>query len=69
MTHDACLIGNCTFHVYAPAGTGGLCKPHFLSFVVWRRRKGPTMFHKYAAMTMNERDGVLAEWSKTLASE
>ncbi len=69
MNHETCSVGNCTFRVYAPAGTGGLCKEHFLSFVTWRRRKGPAMFHKYAAMTMDERDAVLAEWSTTIAAE
>jgi hypothetical protein len=69
MNHETCLVGNCTFLVYAPAGTGGLCKEHFLGFVTWRRRKGPAMFHKYAAMTMDERDAVLAEWSTTLVAE
>jgi hypothetical protein len=69
MATDTCSIRECTFHVYAPAGTGHLCKEHFLSFVTWRRRKGPAMFHKYAAMTMEERNAVLTEWGKTLAAE
>ncbi|MDE3019348.1 MAG: hypothetical protein KGI53_10040 [Nitrospirota bacterium] len=69
MQHETCSVGGCTFRVYAPAGTGGLCKEHFLSFVTWRRKKGSAMFHKYAAMTMDERNTVLTEWSKTLAAE
>lgn len=69
MGNETCSIRGCTFRVYAPAGTGHLCKEHFLSFVTWRRRKGPVMFHKYAAMTMEERDAVLTEWGKTLAAE
>ena len=31
-----------------------------------RRRRGPQMFHKYAAMTMEERDTIAVEWQKTL---
>lgn len=69
MQHDTCSVGGCTFRVYAPAGTGGLCKEHFLNFVTWRRKKGSAMFHKYAAMPMDERNVVLTEWSKTLAAE
>lgn len=69
MSNQTCSIGGCTFRVYAPAGTGSLCKEHFLSFVTWRRRKGPTMFRKYGAMSMEERDTVLAEWHKTLQAE
>jgi hypothetical protein len=55
--------------IYAPAGTGALCKEHFLGFLAWRRRKGPAMFAKYAAMTMSERDAVMAEWVATLSVE
>jgi hypothetical protein len=55
--------------VYAPAGTGSLCKPHFLEYVKWRRRKGPQMFRTYGAMTMEQRDTVVAEWSKTVKVE
>ena len=33
-----------------------VCRPHFLSHLTWRRRKGPQMFMKYAGMTMEERD-------------
>jgi len=66
MSEQACLIDGCKARGYAPAGTGSLCKEHFLDFVKWRRRKGPGMFHKYGAMTMEERDAVAAEWRKTV---
>ncbi len=69
MSQQACLIEECAARVYAPAGTGSLCKEHFLSFVTWRRRKGPTMFQKYGAMTMPERDAVVGEWRKTVKVE
>jgi hypothetical protein len=62
-------VANCTVRAYAPAGTNALCKDHFLNFVAWRRKKGAAMFHKYAAMTMEERDAVMTEWSKTLVVE
>ena len=66
MSEQACLIDGCKTRGYAPAGTGSLCKEHFLDFVKWRRRKGSGMFHKYGAMTMEERDSVMAEWRKTV---
>ena len=66
MSEQACLIDGCKARGYAPAGTGSLCKEHFLDFVKWRRRKGPGMFQKYGAMTMEERDSVMAEWRKTV---
>ncbi len=69
MSNQTCLIGGCTFRVYAPAGTGSLCKEHFTNFVTWRRRKGPAMFHKYGAMTIEERDTVVAEWGKTIKAD
>lgn len=69
MTNETCLIHGCPHRVYAPAGTSQLCKEHFLSFVTWRRRKGSAMFHKYAALTMEERNAILAEWSKTVLTE
>jgi hypothetical protein len=69
MSEQGCLIDGCTARVYAPAGTGSLCKEHFVNFVTWRRRKGPGMFHKYAAMTMEERDAVTTEWRKTVKVE
>ncbi|MGQ0810098.1 MAG: hypothetical protein ACT4OO_02590 [Nitrospiraceae bacterium] len=65
MTDHTCFASDCKVRVYAPAGTGSLCKEHFLNFVAWRRKKGSQMFHKYAAMTMEERDTVAAEWQKT----
>ncbi|MDA2910723.1 hypothetical protein MYX04_07320 [Nitrospiraceae bacterium AH_259_D15_M11_P09] len=64
MSEQSCLIQDCTNRVYAPAGTGSLCKEHFLNFLTWRRRKGTGMFQKYAAMTMDERDAVVLEWGK-----
>jgi len=66
MSGEQCLIEGCKNPLYAPAGTGSLCKDHFLNFLTWRRRKGAGMFSKYAGMTMNERDTVMAEWKKTL---
>lgn len=67
MSEQACLIDGCKARGYAPAGTGSLCKEHFLDFVKWRRRKGSGMFHKYGAMKMEERDSVMAEWRKTVS--
>jgi len=69
MSDQACQIEGCKIAVYAPAGTGSLCKDHFLNFLTWRRRKGPQMFAKYAAMSMDERDTVMVEWQKTLRPE
>jgi len=69
MSEQACLIDGCKARGYAPAGTGSLCKEHFLDFVKWRRRKGAGMFHKYGAMTMEERDSVMTEWRKTVQVE
>ena len=69
MSNQTCLIKGCTLRVYAPAGTGSLCKEHFLSFVTWRRRRGPAMFQKYGAMSMDERNGIVAEWAKTISVE
>jgi hypothetical protein len=66
MSEGACVVEGCKTPVYAPAGTGSLCKDHFLNFLTWRRRKGPAMFSKYAAMSMEERDTVMAEWRQTL---
>jgi len=34
-----------------------------------RRRKGPQMFMKYAGMTMEERDPLVAEWANTIRVE
>jgi len=65
--HDlTCLIKSCQAKVYAPAGTHSICREHFLSYLTWRRRKGPQMFMKYAGMTMEERDPLVAEWAKTV---
>lgn len=64
-----CLIQDCKAKVYSPAGTAYVCKKHFLDFLTWRRRKGAAMFHKYAAMTMDERDDIAAEWQKTVVIE
>ncbi len=69
MSEHVCLIEGCPAKVYAPGGTGFLCKEHFLGFVTWRRRRGAAMFRKYAAMTMEERDAVTAEWLKTVKVE
>ena len=60
--HDTrCFVPNCTARPYAPAGTQSICKDHFLNFLTWRRRRGPQMFMKYAAMSMPERDTIAAE--------
>ena len=65
--HDLiCLIKGCQAKVYAPAGTHSICREHFLKYLIWRRRKGPQMFMKYAGMTMEERDPLVAEWAKTV---
>jgi len=69
VSDQRCLIQDCTGRVYAPAGTASLCKPHFLEYVKWRRRKGAEMFRIYGAMTMGQRDTVVAEWSKTIKTE
>lgn len=66
MHHTRCCVPNCQARSYAPAGTQSVCKDHFLNFLTWRRRKGPRMFHKYAGMTMAERDTIAAEWLKTI---
>lgn len=61
-----CCVPNCQARPYAPAGSRSVCKDHFLSFLTWRRRRGPQMFHTYAGMAMTERDGIAAEWMKTI---
>ncbi|MCA9471393.1 MAG: hypothetical protein MRJ96_09800 [Nitrospirales bacterium] len=67
MSTEPCLIQGCTQPYYAPAGTRSLCKEHFLDFLNWRRKKGGLgMFKKYGAMTMDERDPTVDEWSKTV---
>jgi len=68
MSTETCLIGGCTKPFYAPAGTRSLCREHFLEFLKWRRKKGGLgMFKKYGAMTMDERDPTVDEWTKTVA--
>ena len=68
--HDlTCMIKSCQAKVYAPAGTHSICRAHFLSYLTWRRRKGPQMFMKYAGMTMEERDPYVAEWANTIRVE
>jgi hypothetical protein len=66
MQDTRCCVTNCLAKPYAPAGTRSVCKDHFLSFLTWRRRRGPQMFHGYAGMTMTERDTIAAEWIKTI---
>ena len=69
MSGQSCLIEGCQARVYAPAGTQSVCKDHFLSFLTWRRHRGPQMFRKYAGMTMEERDQITAEWRQTLVTK
>lgn len=69
MSESGCAIDGCMAKLYAPGGTASLCKEHFVNFVTWRRRKGPAMFQKYAAMTMDERDVFVNEWQKTVKVE
>jgi len=66
MQDTNCRVPNCQAKPYAPAGTESVCRDHFLQFLSWRRRRGPQMFHKYAGMTMAERDTIAAEWIKTI---
>jgi hypothetical protein len=66
MNNLTCLIEGCHGNVYSPAGTQHLCKEHFLSFLTWRRRRGPKMFTTYAGLTMEQRDPIVAEWAKTV---
>ena len=65
----ALLIKCCQAKVYAPAGTHNICREHILNYLTWRRRKGPQMFMKYAGMTMEERDPLVAEWANTIRVE
>ncbi len=69
MSSTSCMILGCQGRVYAPAGTQSVCRDHFFGYLTWRRRRGPQMFLKYAAMTMEERDTVAAEWQKTVRVE
>ena len=66
MNDLTCMIQGCQGRVYSPAGTQHVCKEHFLSFLTWRRRKGQQMFIQYAGLTMEQRDPIAAEWSKTV---
>ena len=69
MSEEQCMLEGCPKRAYAPSGTGQLCKDHFSDFVKWRRRKGSmSMFRKYNAMTMEERDSIVQDWGKTLAA-
>lgn len=67
MNELSCLIQGCQAKVYAPAGTQHVCKEHFLNYLTWRRRKGAQMFVHYAGLTMEQRDSIAAEWSKTVS--
>jgi len=69
MNDLSCMIQGCPGKVYAPAGTQNVCKEHFLSYLTWRRRKGPQMFTTYAGMSMEQRDPIAAEWAKTIRVE
>ena len=66
MSELKCMIPACQGKVYAPAGTQSVCKEHFLSFLTWRRRKGPQMFTLYAGLSMEQRDAIVAEWQQTV---
>jgi hypothetical protein len=66
MNDLTCMIQGCQARVYSPAGTQHVCKEHFLSFLTWRRRKGQQMFIHYAGLTMEQRDPIAVEWSKTV---
>lgn len=67
MSPQTCLIGGCTQPVYAPAGTRSLCKEHFSDFLLWRKKKGGmSLFKKYSAQSMEERDPLVDEWAKTV---
>lgn len=67
MNELSCLIQGCQAKVYAPAGTQHVCKEHFLNYLTWRRRKGAQMFIHYAGLTMEQRDSIATEWSKTVS--
>jgi hypothetical protein len=69
MSDQVCLIEGCSARAYAPAGTASLCKTHFLAYLAWRRKRGAGLFAKYAAMTMEERDAIVAEWRKSVTVE
>jgi hypothetical protein len=67
MNDLSCMIEGCQAKVYSPAGTQHVCKEHFLSFLTWRRRKGPQMFIHYAGLSMDQRNAIVTEWSKTVS--
>ena len=67
MSDLTCMIQGCQGRIYSPAGSQHVCKEHFLSFLTWRRRKGPQMFVHYAGLTMEQRDPLAAEGSKTVS--
>jgi hypothetical protein len=69
MLDSHCCVPNCLERPYAPAGTRSVCKDHFLSFLTWRRRRGPQMFLTYAGMSMEERNTITAEWIKTIRTD
>jgi|CXWL01.1.fsa_nt_gi hypothetical protein len=69
LSQQRCLIQDCGNRIYAPGGKSALCRDHFLEYVKWRRKRGLAMFTKYAAMTMDERDLIVSEWSKTVKVE
>ncbi|HJT20545.1 MAG TPA: hypothetical protein VJ746_08745 [Nitrospira sp.] len=68
MSDQGCVITGCQGRIYAPAGTRSVCKEHFLSFLAWRRRKGPQMFTLYAGLSMGQRDAIVTEWQQTVSS-
>jgi hypothetical protein len=49
--------------------THNIYRKHFLNYLTWRRHKGPQMFMKYAGMTMEERDPLVAESANTIRIE
>ncbi len=69
MSTEGCTVQFCRQSVYAPAGTGSVCRAHFMDFLTWRRRRGLQMFMKYAGMTMPERNMIVEEWKKTVKVE
>ena len=64
MNDLTCMIEGCQARDYTTAGTQHVCKEHFLT---WRRRKGQQMFNHYAGLTMEQRDPIASEWSKTVS--
>ncbi len=69
MSTEPCVIEGCTDNSYAPAGTHSICKEHFLQFLAWRKKKGGlSFFKKYSAMNMEDRNGVVQEWTESFTS-